>query len=144
MDGSRKLILERFKTEPRSVLFGTSSFWEGVDVVGDALSALIITKLPFAVPSDPIYAARAEQFTDAFNEYSLPQSILKFKQGFGRLVGAKDDRGIVIALDRRLTSKKYGQQFLQSLPATTVRTGPIRAVASLVRRTVTPPASQPE
>ncbi len=144
MDGSRKLILERFKTEPRSVLFGTSSFWEGVDVVGDALSALIITKLPFAVPSDPIYAARAEQFTDAFNEYSLPQSILKFKQGFGRLVRAKDDRGIVIALDRRLTSKKYGQQFLQSLPATTVRTGPIRAVASLVRRTVTPPLDQPE
>jgi DNA polymerase-3 subunit epsilon/ATP-dependent DNA helicase DinG len=69
----------------------------------------------------------------------LPQSILKFKQGFGRLVRAKDDRGIVIALDRRLTSKKYGQQFLQSLPATTVRTGQVRAIASLVRRTVTPP-----
>lgn len=139
IDGSRKGILERFKSEPRAVLFGTSSFWEGVDVVGDALSALVITKLPFAVPTDPIYAARAEHFSDAFNEYSLPQSILKFKQGFGRLIRAKDDRGIVVVLDRRLSSKRYGQQFLQSLPATMVRTGPLRALASLVRKTVPAP-----
>ena len=138
LDGSRKAILERFKREPRSVLFGTSSFWEGVDVVGDALSALIITKLPFSVPTDPIYAARSEQFTDAFNEYSLPQSILKFKQGFGRLVRGKSDHGIVIVLDRRVLSKKYGQQFLASLPPTTVRTGPVRAIGSLVKRTLKP------
>lgn len=138
IDGSRKAILDRFKSEPRSVLFGTSSFWEGVDVVGDALSALIITKLPFAVPTDPIYAARSEQFTDAFNDYSLPQSILKFKQGFGRLVRGKSDHGIVIVLDRRVVSKKYGQQFLASLPPTTVRTGPVRAIGSLVKRTVRP------
>ncbi len=142
IDGSRKSILDRFKSDPRTVLFGTASFWEGVDVVGDALSALVITKLPFAVPSDPIYAARAEQFEDAFNEYSLPQSILKFKQGFGRLVRAKDDRGVVVVLDRRLSSKRYGQQFLQSLPATQVRTGPLRALASVVRRMVPPLDSQ--
>jgi DNA polymerase-3 subunit epsilon/ATP-dependent DNA helicase DinG len=138
LDGSRKAILERFKSEPRSVLFGTSSFWEGVDVVGDALSALIITKLPFSVPTDPVYAARSEQFTDAFNEYSLPQSILKFKQGFGRLVRGKSDHGMVIVLDRRVLSKKYGQQFLASLPPTTVRTGPVRAIGSLVKRTLRP------
>ncbi len=142
LDGSRKAILERFKREPRSVLFGTSSFWEGVDVVGDALSALIITKLPFSVPTDPIYAARSEQFTDAFNEYSLPQSILKFKQGFGRLVRGKSDHGIVIVLDRRVLSKKYGQQFLASLPPTTVRTGPVRAIGSLVKRTLKPALDQ--
>ncbi|MBM4412773.1 MAG: DNA polymerase III subunit epsilon [Chloroflexi bacterium] len=136
LDGSNRQILERFKSEPRSVLFGTLSFWEGVDVVGDALSALIITKLPFSVPNDPVIAARSEQFVDSFNQYFLPQSILKFKQGFGRLVRAKDDRGIVIVLDKRILAKKYGTQFLESLPETTVRTGPLRAIESLVRRTV--------
>ncbi len=136
IDGSNRQILERFKSEQRSVLFGTLSFWEGVDVVGDALSALIITKLPFSVPNDPVIAARSEQFVDSFNQYFLPQSILKFKQGFGRLVRAKDDRGIVIVLDKRILAKKYGTQFLESLPETTVRTGPLRAIESLVRRTV--------
>lgn len=138
LDGSNRQILERFKSEPRSVLFGTLSFWEGVDVVGDALSALIITKLPFSVPNDPVIAARSEQFVDSFNQYFLPQSILKFKQGFGRLVRGKDDRGIVIVLDKRILAKKYGAQFLESLPDTTVRTGPLRAIESLVRRTVNP------
>lgn len=138
LDGSNRQILERFKSEPRSVLFGTLSFWEGVDVVGDALSALIITKLPFSVPNDPVIAARSEQFVDSFNQYFLPQSILKFKQGFGRLVRAKDDRGIVVVLDKRILAKKYGAQFLESLPDTTVRTGPLRAIESLVRRTVNP------
>jgi DNA polymerase-3 subunit epsilon/ATP-dependent DNA helicase DinG len=142
IDGSNKVILERFKSEPRSVLFGTASFWEGVDVAGDALSALVITKLPFAVPTDPIYAARAEQFSDAFREYSIPQSILKFKQGFGRLVRAQDDCGVVVVLDKRLVTKRYGEQFLQSLPPTTVRTGPVAAIASLVRRRVRPLANQ--
>ena len=143
IDGSNRQILERFKTEPRSVLFGTLSFWEGVDVVGDALSALIITKLPFSVPNDPVIAARSEQFVDSFNQYFLPQSILKFKQGFGRLVRAKDDRGIVVVLDKRVLAKKYGAQFLDSLPATTVRTGPLRAIESLVRRTVSAVSSTP-
>src|SRR5205814_9255984 len=102
IDGSRKQLLERFKNNPRTVLLGTSSFWEGIDVVGDALSVLAIAKLPFAVPSDPVFAARSEGFEDPFNQYAVPQSILKFKQGFGRLIRSATDRGVVAILDRRI------------------------------------------
>lgn len=134
IDGSRRSLLERFKEFPGTVLLGTSSFWEGVDVVGDALSVLVIAKLPFSVPTDPIFAARSEQFDDAFSQYAVPQSILRFKQGFGRLIRSKDDRGIVAVLDRRLLTKKYGQTFLESLPHTTVRTGPLQRLPDLARR----------
>ncbi len=134
VDGSRRALLERFKEFPRSVLLGTSSFWEGVDVVGDALSVLVITKLPFAVPTDPIYAARSELCTDPFKEYSVPLSILKFKQGFGRLIRSGQDRGIVVILDKRVISKKYGQQFLDSLPATRIRTGVLKQLPGLAKR----------
>lgn len=135
IDGSRRSILERFKEFPRTVLLGTSSFWEGVDVVGDALSVLVITKLPFSVPTDPIFAARSEQYgADAFNTFAVPQSILRFKQGFGRLIRSKEDRGIVVVLDRRLLSKKYGQQFLHSLPATRVRAGSVKQLPLLAAR----------
>ncbi len=116
VDGSRRTLLERFRESPRTVLLGTNSFWEGVDIVGEALSILVITKLPFNVPTDPIFAARSELFEDAFNEYAVPQSILRFKQGFGRLIRSRKDRGIVIVLDKRLLTKRYGQAFLQSLP----------------------------
>ncbi len=131
IDGSRRSLLERFKATPRTVLLGTSSFWEGVDVVGEALSVLVITKLPFSVPSDPIFAARSEQFKDPFSEYSVPQSILRFKQGFGRLIRSKEDRGIVVVLDKRLLTRKYGEKFLHSLPATRVRTGPLKQLPPL-------------
>lgn len=134
IDGSRRSLLDRFREFPRTVLLGTSSFWEGVDVVGDALSVLVIAKLPFAVPTDPIYAARSELFADPFGEYSVPLSILKFKQGFGRLIRSRDDRGIVVILDKRLISKKYGQQFLASLPHTRVRTGPLKQLPTLAAR----------
>ncbi len=134
VDGSRRTLLERFKESPRTVLLGTSSFWEGVDVVGDALSALVITKLPFSVPSDPIVAARSEQFTDPFSQYTIPQSILRFKQGFGRLIRSREDRGIVVVLDRRLLSKKYGALFLQSLPTTTVRQGALKQLPRIAAR----------
>jgi DNA polymerase-3 subunit epsilon/ATP-dependent DNA helicase DinG len=134
IDGSRRALLERFREWPRTVLLGTSSFWEGVDVVGDALSALVITKLPFSVPTDPVFAARSEQFSDPFLEYTIPQSILRFKQGFGRLIRSRSDRGIVVVLDKRLLSKKYGQQFLQSLPATSVRTGTLKQLPALAAR----------
>lgn len=134
IDGSRKALLERFKEFPRTVLLGTSSFWEGVDVVGDALSVLVIAKLPFSVPSDPIFAARSEQFKDPFNEYAVPQSILRFKQGFGRLIRSREDRGIVVVLDKRLLTKKYGQIFLHSLPDTKVRTGPLKQLPLLAAR----------
>lgn len=134
IDGSRRALLERFTQFPRTVLLGTSSFWEGVDVVGDALSVLVIAKLPFSVPTDPIYAARSELFQDPFAEYSVPQSILRFKQGFGRLIRSREDRGIVVVLDRRLLTKKYGQQFLASLPNTRVRTGPLKQLPTLAAR----------
>jgi DNA polymerase III subunit epsilon len=126
LDGSRRSLLQRFKEHPRAVLLGTSSFWEGVDIVGDALSVLVITKLPFAVPSDPVFAARSELFDDAFTSYAVPQSILKFKQGFGRLIRSKEDRGVVAVLDRRLLSKRYGKLFLGSLPQCTTQQGPLK------------------
>ena len=116
IDGNRRQVLERFKANERAVLLGTASFWEGVDGVGDALSVLAIAKLPFAVPSDPIVASRSELFRDAFHEYSVPQAVLKLKQGFGRLIRSQTDRGVVAILDRRLTSKGYGATFLASLP----------------------------
>jgi DNA polymerase III epsilon subunit family exonuclease len=134
LDGSRRALLERFKEFPRTVLLGTTSFWEGVDVVGDALSVLVIAKLPFSVPNDPIFSARSEGFTDAFNEYAVPQAILRFKQGFGRLIRSREDRGVVAVLDRRLLSKRYGQMFLDSLPHTTVRSGPAKQLPLLAAR----------
>jgi DNA polymerase-3 subunit epsilon/ATP-dependent DNA helicase DinG len=134
IDGSRRALLERFKEWPRTALLGTSSFWEGIDVVGDALSVLVIAKLPFNVPSDPIFAARSEQFQEPFYEYSVPQSILRFKQGFGRLIRSRDDRGVVVVLDKRLLTKRYGKQFLQSLPATSVRTGSLKQLPNVVAR----------
>lgn len=122
---SRQQLLEDFRTTPRSVLLGTSSFWEGVDVVGEALSCLAIAKLPFAVPSDPIFAARSETFEDPFGQYAVPLAILRFRQGFGRLIRSRTDRGVVVVLDRRLQTKFYGRAFLDSLPQCTIQRGPI-------------------
>ncbi|MFV9503141.1 MAG: helicase C-terminal domain-containing protein [Oscillochloridaceae bacterium umkhey_bin13] len=138
LDGSRRSLIERFKESPRTVLLGTNSFWEGVDVVGDALSVLVIAKLPFSVPNDPIFAARSEEFERyggrAFDDYSIPLSILRFKQGFGRLIRSREDRGIVVVLDKRLLSKKYGSLFLNSLPHTRVRSGPLAQLPNLAER----------
>ncbi len=128
LDGSRRSVLQRFRETPRAVLLGTSSFWEGVDVVGGALSVLVITKLPFAVPNDPVFAARSELFGDPFNDFAVPQAILKFKQGFGRLIRSREDRGVVAILDRRLLSKRYGKLFLDSLPNATIQRGPLKAL----------------
>lgn len=117
---SRSHLIERFKKRDRSILFGTDSFWEGVDVVGDALRCVIIVKLPFKVPSDPLFQARCESITQKggspFFEYSLPHAVVKFKQGFGRLVRNKNDRGCIVCLDQRLVTKGYGKLFLKSLP----------------------------
>lgn len=113
---STSSLLDSFRETERAVLLGTKSFWEGVDVPGEALSVLFIVKLPFDVPSDPIIAARAETFENPFAEYTLPEAILRFRQGFGRLIRTQSDRGIVAILDRRVRSKQYGSLFLQSLP----------------------------
>jgi ATP-dependent DNA helicase DinG len=113
---SANTLLENFRGAEKAVLLGTRSFWEGVDIPGEALSVLAITKLPFDVPSDPIIAARSETFDDPFNEYSLPEAILRFRQGFGRLIRTQSDRGVVAVFDKRLLTKKYGKLFLESIP----------------------------
>lgn len=119
-DDNRQSLINRFKNTDRSVLFGTDSFWEGVDVVGESLRCVIIVKLPFQVPSEPIIQARTEAISlkggDPFSDYSLPNAIVKFKQGFGRLIRNRKDRGCVVCLDTRILTKNYGQKFLNSLP----------------------------
>ena len=117
---SKGSLLKKFRETPNAVLFATSSFWQGVDVRGEQLSCVIIDKLPFAVPSDPIIAARQrhieEQGGSSFYEYSVPQAIISLKQGLGRLIRSTTDRGVLAVLDPRLRTKMYGQTFLQSLP----------------------------
>lgn len=117
----RHLLLETFKNTEGSVLFATDSFWEGVDVPGEALRCVVIAKLPFSVPRDPLYEAYAEELEkeglDPFLDYAVPQAVIKFKQGFGRLMRNKEDRGCVVCLDHRMVKKGYGKQFLKSLPA---------------------------
>lgn len=116
----RHYLLERFRQLKSCVLFGTDSFWEGVDVVGEALQSVIITKLPFKVPSEPIVQARVEAIEkrggNSFMEYSVPLAVLKFKQGFGRLIRSKNDYGCVLILDKRVIQKFYGRIFIRSLP----------------------------
>lgn len=120
---SRQHLIEGFRETERAVLLGTRSFWEGVDVPGDALSVLAIARIPFQVPSDPVFAARAETYNNHFGQYALPEAILRFRQGFGRLIRTKSDRGVVVIFDRRLLSKSYGRAFLESLPTCTVYQG---------------------
>ncbi len=122
---SREALLESFKTAQKAVLMGTRSFWEGVDIPGDDLSAVVIARLPFAVPSDPIFSARSESYTNAFQQFAVPDAILRFRQGFGRLIRSNSDRGVVAIFDSRVISKNYGGSFLESLPDCTVKYGTV-------------------
>jgi len=131
LDGGRGRLVDQFIRDGRSVLFGASSFWEGVDIPGEALVSVIIVKLPFAPPYDPIQEARQELIVargqNAFYGLSLPQAVIRFKQGFGRLIRSKRDRGTVVVLDRRIIEKRYGRVFFSSLPVKTHLRGELAA-----------------
>jgi ATP-dependent DNA helicase DinG len=118
--GSRSRLTKNFRQFGKAILLGTSSFWEGVDFPGDELTALMIVRLPFASPDEPIVAARCQRLENsgknAFYHYSLPEAVLRFKQGFGRLIRNESDRGILFVLDNRIVSTRYGKDFLESIP----------------------------
>jgi ATP-dependent DNA helicase DinG len=120
----RSVLLDRFRTTPNAVLLATSSFWQGVDVRGEQLSCVIIDRLPFAVPTDPIVAARVralqEDGRNPFAEYQVPEAVLSLKQGFGRLIRSRTDRGVLVILDNRIQRMQYGRIFLESLPEYTL------------------------
>ena len=133
-DGSPMRIADRFVENPRSVLLGTSSFWEGVDFAGDALTVLIVARLPFSVPSDPVFEARGEQYANSFNQFAVPQAIIRFRQGFGRLIRTSRDRGVAIVLDSRVTGRRYGREFIDSLPKMRVTDGRGKGVSNTIKR----------
>lgn len=132
IDGSARQLLATLRSTQRAVILGAASFWEGVDVIGEALSLLVMARLPFPVPTDPVYEARAELFDEPFEQFALPQAVLRFKQGFGRLIRRKSDRGVFAILDRRILSRDYGRAFLESLPPCEVVDAPLDALPSRV------------
>lgn len=147
-EGSRHQLLKAFAADPTSILFATDSFWEGVDVPGRALEQVIITRLPFKVPTEPVLEARAEAIErrggDPFIEYTVPQAVIRFKQGFGRLIRHRGDRGIVLILDSRVVKKGYGRTFLKSLPPARVAKGPTAEVFAAMEEFLAEPSPQSE
>jgi ATP-dependent DNA helicase DinG len=132
IDGQRRQLLKTFESAERPLLLGTSTFWEGIDIPGERLSCVIVVRLPFPVPSEPVYAARAEQVRDPFTQLALPQAALRLKQGFGRLIRRSTDRGAVVILDNRILGRDYGRTFLQVLPPASRFVGPAGEVADRV------------
>ena len=137
-DEDRFRLLEKFKEDETSVLFATDSFWEGVDVPGSSLSQVIIVKLPFRVPDDPVFAARSEAVEQrggsSFMELSVPEAVIKFRQGVGRLMRRSTDRGTVVVLDRRLVEKRYGRIFLEGIPTCRRTHGNLDELCSSIER----------
>lgn len=131
-EGSRRRNLRDFRADPKAVLLGTGTYWEGVDLPGDQLVCLLIARLPFAVPTDPLFAARSGLYEDAFNEYAVPDAVLRLRQGFGRLIRSATDRGVVVLLDSRLWQRSYGEAFLDGLPACTTRRSPLFSLGESV------------
>ena len=134
VDGPPHRLMRRFAENPQSVLLGTSSFWEGVDMPSGVMKVLILARLPFNVPTEPVFAARSEQYEDSFQEFAVPQAVLRFRQGFGRLIRNAQDRGAVVVLDRRVLNGYYGRHFLDALPECTRNVGPVASVVESVRR----------
>ena len=133
VDGRPAQLLQRFLEEPASLLLGTASFWEGVDLAGESLKVLLVMRLPFSVPSEPLFAARSELYESPFNEYALPQAVLRLRQGFGRLIRTRTDRGVAVILDRRITARRYGREFLDSLPDVTLKRGSMHELSDQIR-----------
>jgi DNA polymerase-3 subunit epsilon/ATP-dependent DNA helicase DinG len=133
-NGSRHRVLREYRASERAVLLGTRSFWEGIDLPGDQLSCLLIVRLPFAVPNDPLVGARSAECDDPFHDYMLPDAVLRFRQGFGRLIRRATDRGVVVLLDSRVWRKEYGHLFLDALPPCTVRHAPLSLLGGEVRQ----------
>jgi DNA polymerase-3 subunit epsilon/ATP-dependent DNA helicase DinG len=136
IDGPPAQLAKRFVRNNRSVLLGTSSFWEGVDLSEGVLKALVLAKLPFNVPNEPVFAARSNLYDDPFREYAIPQAVLRFRQGFGRLIRHKEDRGVIAILDNRVMKRNYGRIFLESLPACGVRNDSLSALGTLAHQWV--------
>ncbi|MGH7882743.1 MAG: helicase C-terminal domain-containing protein [Candidatus Dormibacteraceae bacterium] len=134
LDGPRGHLLSTFRAASRSVLLGTTSFWEGIDLPGDQLSCVMVVRLPFPVPSEPVYAARAERLRDSFSQYALPLAVLRLKQGFGRLIRRGDDRGAVVILDGRILGRGYGRTFLEALPPASRSIGPAVQIGAEIER----------
>ena len=133
IDGSPHQLVRRFIENPKSVLLGTSSFWEGVDLAGDSLKVLLVARLPFSVPTEPVFEARSDLYENSFMEYAVPQAILRLRQGFGRLIRTKTDRGVVIILDKRTVSRRYGGSFIKSLPPVTLKTPGLNDLGNEIR-----------
>lgn len=143
LDGTRRQVLASFVANPHTVLLGTNTFWEGIDIQGDALSCVVIAKLPFPVPTDPLVQARAQRVGDPFSQLALPEAVLRLKQGFGRLIRHSADRGAVVLCDSRLSTREYGRAFLQALPQAAVARVAVgevgRTVEDFVQRGIAPP-----
>ena len=137
IDGSAQQLMNRFTEEPNSVLLGTASFWEGVDLPSGLLKALVLTRLPFAVPTDPVVMARSNQYDNPFSEFSVPQAVLRFRQGFGRLIRNKDDQGTIVIMDNRITGKSYGNSFLKSIPPCTLKPSSLTTIGQLASQWLT-------
>jgi ATP-dependent DNA helicase DinG len=146
-EGSRTELLERFRKLGNAVLLGSASFWEGVDVKGEALSLVIIDRLPFAPPDDPVLAARIEKMNsegrNAFMEYQVPQAVITLKQGSGRLIRDENDRGVLMICDPRILTRSYGKRVLASLPPMRLTRDADEAAEFFTRRPRTRPSARP-
>jgi predicted DnaQ family exonuclease/DinG family helicase len=132
IDGQRRHLVRAFEESRHPLLLGTASFWEGIDVPGEHLSCVVIVRLPFPVPTEPVFAARAERMRDPFLQYALPLAVLRLKQGFGRLIRRRSDRGAVVILDARIVGRDYGKAFLEALPPASRFRGPLAEVGERV------------